>query len=249
MPQSGARYMQIAAHFRQLINAQRLLEGDQLPTDEEVGRLFNVSRITARQAMSELVQSGYIERIQGKGTFVRVRKADMQLNCLKGFTEEMQAYGLKTFSRLHSYEVVSCPADVAQRLRVDNGSKLHCLVRVRYAGDIPMAIEQVMMPFYLCPELEEMNLEGSLYHQLLERKGWQPVRASQNIEAGLVNHEYAGLLRLREGSPALVFERVSYLEDDTPMEYVVSVYRGDRYKFHVEMHREGSISADGAIKQ
>lgn len=248
MPQSGARYMQIATHFRQLIDNQRLLEGDQLPTDEEVGRLFNVSRITARQAMSELVQSGYIERIQGKGTFVRVRKADMQLNCLKGFTEEMQAYGLRTFSRLHSYEVVECPADVAERLRVEPGTRLHCLVRVRYADDIPMAIERVLMPFYLCPELAELNLEGSLYRQLQEKHGFQPVRASQNIEAGLVSRDYAELLHIREGSPVLVFERVSYLEDDTPMEYVVSFYRGDRYKFHVEMHREGNVSADGAIK-
>lgn len=248
MPQSGARYMQIAAHFRQLIDGQRLLEGDRLPTDEEVGRLFNVSRITARQAMSELVQSGYIERIQGKGTFVRVRKADMQLNCLKGFTEEMQACGLKTFSRLYSYSVIDCTEAVAERLRVETGSRLHCLVRVRYAGDIPMAIERVLMPFYLCPELESFHLEKSLYRQLQEQKGFQPARASQNIEAGQVSREYAELLHIREGSPALVFERVSYLEDDTPLEYVVSVYRGDRYKFHVEMHREGSVSADGAIK-
>lgn len=248
MARGESRYVQITAHFRKLIDGQRMLDGDQLPTDEEVGKLFNVSRITVRQAMSELVRLGYIDRIQGKGTFVRVRKADMQLNSLKGFTEEMQAHGLKTFSKLQSIEILACPKRIAELLRVEEGARVYSLLRVRYADDIPMAVEHVLMPFYLCPELEQMDLEGSIYRQLSERNGRIPVRASQNIEAGLVGAEYAELLHIRTGGPALVFERISYLEDDTPMEYVVSTYRGDRYKFHVEMHREGRISVDGALK-
>ena len=81
MPQSGARYMQIATHFRQLIDNQRLLEGDQLPTDEEVGRLFNVSRITARQAMSEHVDASLsFTALSGNGGDPFLTLRDRQLD-------------------------------------------------------------------------------------------------------------------------------------------------------------------------
>ena len=91
MTGSGTKYAQIADYYRLLIDSKKLREGDRLPSEAEISALFKASRITVRRAMEEIVQAGYIERIQGKGSFVRTLKRDMQLNHLKGFTEEMRA--------------------------------------------------------------------------------------------------------------------------------------------------------------
>ena len=238
MQKTGARYSQIATYYQELVDRQQLVEGDRMPTEEEVCRLFNVSRITVRQAMNELAQAGYIVRMQGKGSFVRMKKTDMQLNRLQGFSEEMRAKGMVPSTRTLEAKAVACDRKVGERLKLEPGTQVISMMRVRYADDIPMAVEHVHIPFFLCPGLLSMDLSGSLYQLLSQKYHLEPVRASQDIEAGYAGRQMAELLQMKQNSPALIIERVSYLENDMPLEYVVSVYRGDRYSFHVDMHRK-----------
>lgn len=238
MQKSSTRYSQIAAYYQERIDAGELVEGNKMPTEEEIGRLFNVSRITVRQAMNELAQAGYIVRMQGKGSFVRMKKADMQLNHLQGFSEEMRAMGMEPSSELRSGEIIACDPKVAQKLQVEPESQVFSLLRVRYADGAPMAVEHVHVPFYLCPTLLSHDLNGSLYKVLLEHYQLEPLHAMQDIEAGLASRQIAELLRIKPTEPSLIIERVSYLRGEVPLEYVISVYRGDRYAFHVDMHRD-----------
>lgn len=236
MTRSGTRYSQIADYYSRLIDGKILKDGAKMPTESQVCELFQVSRITVRQAMSELAQAGYIERVQGKGSFVKVQKTNMQLNHLQGFSEEMKAKGKTPSTQPISLEVTPCDRDVATRLELEEDARVTSICRLRLADGEPVAVEHVFIPFYLCPQLAQWDGRGSLYHQLAEY-GLKVCRATQDISAGFTPRGVCDLLNIPPRTPTLQIERVTYLENNTPLEFVRSVYRSDRYTFHVEMSR------------
>lgn len=236
MIRNRTRYSQIAEYYRNLIENKSLLSGEKMPTEEQICALFQVSRITVRQAMSELVQAGYIERVQGKGTYVKAKKTNMQLNHLQGFSEEMRAIDKTATSQLLEADIVRCEMQVAERLGLEMDARVISIKRLRLADGEPMAVEHVHIPFYLCPDLLQKDLNGSLYH-LLDEYGLQVHRASQDISAGFSPRSVCELLQIKQTTPTLNIERVTYLENGMALEYVQSAYRSDRYTFHVEMSR------------
>lgn len=232
----ATRYHQIAEYYRSQIDGKAMKAGEKMPTEEQVCELFQVSRITARQAMSELVQSGHIERIQGKGSYIRAVKMDMQLNHLKGFTEEMRAKGMTASSRVLSVTVEPVDDAIAKHLELAEGAQVISIKRVRYANAEPMAVEYVYFPFHICPDLVNREHSGSLYN-LLEEYGITVAKAKQDITAGFSPRAICDLLKIKPSMPTLLIERTTYLANGSPLEYVRSMYRSDRYSFHVEMSR------------
>lgn len=237
MQKTGTRYSQITQYYRDLIERGMLREGDKMPTEEEVGRLFSVSRITVRQAMNELANAGYIVRMQGKGSYVSAKKTDLQLNYLQGFSEEMRAKGMVPSTKLTVCEIESATETIAHKLAIEPGTQVYSFERIRYANETPMAVEHVRIPFFLCPGLTNFDLSGSLYRILSEQYNLRPEYASQDIEAAAANATSAEQLGLKLGAPSLRISRVSYLPGGMPLEYALSIYRGDRYSFHVDMMR------------
>ncbi len=236
MTKNGARYHQIAEYYRQIIDDKALNPGEKMPTEEQISALFQVSRITVRQAMGKLVQDGYIERVQGKGSYVKAQKVGMQLNHLQGFSEEMRAKGMIGSSQVLSVNVQPCDLKVAAQLGIDVGVQVISINRLRLADGEPMAVENVFIPFYLCPDLPQRDLSGSLY-QTLDEYGLRIARAQQNITAGFSSRSVCELLKIKPTVPTLQIERVTYLENGQPLECVFSSYRSDRYTFQVEMSR------------
>lgn len=236
MAGNGTKYNKIADYYLHLIESKALADGDRLPSEAEMSLLFKASRITVRRAMEEIAKAGYLERIQGKGSFVRTLKRDLQLNHLEGFTEEMKAKGLTPTSGVISACIQPCEQNVADHLAIETGAQITLIKRLRLADDEPVAFERVFVPFHLYPELVHEDLSGSLYGLLADR-GLKVSRASQNISAGFAPRAVCDLLKISQNAPTLNIERITYLDDGTPLEYVLSIYRSDRYTFHVDMSR------------
>ena len=146
MLKNGSRYNQIAEYYQKLIESKQLRSGEKMPTEEQICALFQVSRITVRQAMSELVQAGYIERVQGKGSYVKTPKTNMQLNHLQGFSEEMRAIGKVAASRLIDTGIENCDLMVAEHLGIETGTQVIYIKRLRLADNEPVAVEYVYIP-------------------------------------------------------------------------------------------------------
>jgi GntR family transcriptional regulator len=107
----------------------------------------------------------------------------------------------------------------------------------------PLAIEVSHISFIGCERLLEENLEEhSLYRLLEEKYGLPLVMAEQELEAGLVDDEEAKLLNLPMGSPILCIRRTTYTERDQPIEYVRSIYCGNKYIFYTSMKRDQLLS-------
>lgn len=232
-----SRYLQIINYYEGMIDAGKLTEGQQMPTEEAIGALFSVSRTTVRQALDGLAQTGYIYKIQGKGSFVSTKKAGMQLNHLIGFSDEMRSLGMVPSTVLVDQAIVLPTQAVAQALGIDATQKIYLITRIRCADGVPMAVETLHMPFYRFAGLETQDLSKSLYALLKEQYGCECGKAAQSIQAGAATPHDAKLLKIKSGAPVLCISRTTYGNDGLPFEYVNSVYRGDKYIFNVTLER------------
>lgn len=234
---AAPRYSQIISYYQSLIESGKLVEGEQMPTEEAIGELFGVSRITVRQALDGLAQGEYIYKIQGKGSFVTSRKANMRLDHLIGFSEEMRGLGMKPSSMLIDQVIMNPSETTARALKLDKAQKVYVISRVRCADGVPMAVERVYLPFTRFAGIETHDLKESLYSLLRDRYGCESSKAAQSIQAGLVNSADAKLLQIKTGAPILRISRTTYDADDIPFEYTESVYRGDKYIFRVTLNK------------
>lgn len=234
---AAPRYSQIINYYRTLIESGKLTEGEKMPTEEAIGELFGVSRITVRQALDGLAQGGYIYKIQGKGSFVSAKKAGMQLNHLIGFSDEMRGIGMSPSTVLIDQCLTSPNDTMAAALGIDMSQKVYLISRVRCADEIPMAVEKVCLPFSRFAGIETQDLNQSLYLLLKQQYGCEPHKAVQSIQAGLANSADAKLLQIKVGGPVLRITRTAYDSNDVPFEYTESVYRGDKYVFNVTLKK------------
>ncbi|HYF90809.1 MAG TPA: GntR family transcriptional regulator [Symbiobacteriaceae bacterium] len=231
-------YYQIKARLLEAIESGQLKPGDRVMSERELTAQFSVSRMTARQALTELENQGYLFRVQGKGTFVATPKLEQPLAGLTSFTEEMRRRGLEPGAKVLAAEEVPAGRRVARALGLGETAAVVRLERLRLAGGEPMALEVSHLPASLVPGLlERTPSQHSLYSLLAEEYGIRPVRGLQSIEAVAANSYEAETLRVREGTPLLMLERITRDAQDRPVEYVYSLYRGDRYRFTTELAR------------
>jgi GntR family transcriptional regulator len=232
------RYYQLKEIMRERIRVGEWKPGDLIPSERELGETYGISRMTARQAITELVNEGLFYREQGKGTFVSQSKITQQLIHLTGFTEDIKARGQRPSTRVISATMHQADEAVAEKLRVALGTPIFRLQRLRLADDEPLAIELSQIHFKDCERLLEEDLEQNSLYRLLEKKyGVLLMEADQEIEAGLASNEDAQTLKIAPGSAVLYTRRVTY-SGNQPVEYAKSVYCGHKYTFYTHMRRD-----------
>ena len=230
-------YYQLKEIFRSWIAAGDFDQDGRFPSEAELQQQFKVSRMTIRRALSELVQEGFLVREQGRGSFVVRPRVQDQLRYLTSFTEDMRLRGLPTRSRILDFRLVHDP-EVAKAMGIPESEELVQLRRLRLVRDDPVAIQNAFIRHRFCPGLVERGLmEGSLYATLEQGYGLKLGRAIQMVEAKPADEYEARLLEIKPGQPVLLLERLTFLRGGEPVEYVRSAYRGDRYRFTVELPR------------
>src|SRR6266496_2203734 len=233
------RYFQLKEIMRERIRSGEWKPGDLIPSERELSEKYGISRMTARQAITELVNEGLFYREQGKGTFVSQRKITQQLIRLTGFTEDIKARGQKPGTKVLSAQMFPADETTAEKLRIDPGTLIFRLQRLRLADDEPLAIELSQITFKDCARLLEEDLQQNSLYRLLETKYGLPLmEAEQELEAGLAGNEEAHILKIPVGSAVLFTRRTTYTDRNKPIEYAKSVYCGNKYTFYTQMKRE-----------
>lgn len=233
------RYFQLKEIMRERIRTSDWKPGDLIPSERELGETYGISRMTARQAITELVNEGLLYREQGKGTFVSQHKITQQLIRLTGFTEDIRTRGQRPGTKVLSAQMYPADETTAERLRIKAGEMLFRLQRLRLADGEPLAIELSLISFKGCERLLEEDLENNSLYRVLETKYGLPLmEAEQELEAGLAGNEEAHLLKIPVGSAVLFTRRTTYTERNQPIEYARSVYCGNKYTFYTHMKRE-----------
>lgn len=230
---------------------EEMASGEQLPPERDLAVELGVSRMTLRRAIDELVARGAVRRRHGSGVFALGPKLDQALMA-SSFTADMRARGLRPGARTLSFDVGPVGARIRSRLKLAEHDDAAQVTRLRLADDEPIALEELHVPRALVPDLAAADLEDQSFYDLLRaRCGIVVARSVQTIEPTVVDAQEAGDLDVPVHSPALLFERISWSADDQPVEFVRSVYRGDRYKIRTELTapgREGS-EPDGSERE
>jgi GntR family transcriptional regulator len=233
------RYYQLKEIIRQKVTGGQWAPGTPIPSERELCEQYGLSRMTARQSITELVNEGYLYREQGKGTFVAQPKITQQLLQLTGFTEDMEARSKHPATQVLNHQMVPADAVVATALRVKTGQLIFKVQRLRLANGEPLAIETSIINFIGCEHLMDEDLEHQSLYQILEQKyGQPPLEADQELEARLATDEEAHLLKISKGDPLLLVQRITYTDRNQPLEYAKSVYRGDKYRFYTRLNRK-----------
>lgn len=228
-------YFQLKTLIQKRISSGEYPVGLCLPSEREYCEEYAISRMTVRQAISDLVNEGLLRRERGKGTYVARPKIEQGLQVLTSFTEDMKRRNMHPGTQL--IHMVTCLATghVARQLGIVDGESVYEIARLRLANDEPMAIETAYVPIGNLPNLtEEKVATGSLY-EVMRENGLEITHATQTLEATLAKVWEATKLNIKNKAPVLLIERTTYSSGGQAIEFVKSVYRGDRYKFAIDL--------------
>lgn len=246
LPPGGPLYLQLKRWIEDAINGGAIKPGDALPSERDLALKVDVSRVTVRKAVLQLVQEGVLVQRHGSGTFVAppAQRVEQSLSQLTSFTEDMARRGMEVRAEWLDRGLYFPSPEETVILGLSAGERVARIARLRLTGDTPLAIERASLSSDILPD--PALIEDSLYKHL-DRSGSRPVRAIQRIRAANLGEDDARLLQVSAGSAGLNIERTSYLASGRVIEYTRSIYRGDTYDFVAEL-RLGDAPNTGVAK-
>lgn len=231
-------YRQIQEYMRQKIETKEWATGEQIPTEQQLGQQFGVSRITVMKAVSRLVDEGVLRKEQGRGTFVMGVSMVPQPLTLRSFSEEMRDRGLKPGTAVLEKSIIPANARLRDRLGLQSGQNVFKLVRLLLANSNPMGLHKAYLPSDLFPDLLQYLQDNvSLYTVLQVHYGIEPDRGIETYSAIQLDSEECQLLKITEGSPGFAVERQTFSEG-RPFEFVTALMRSDEFHYTVQLNRK-----------
>ena len=230
-------YYQLQQHLEAKINAGIWEAGCKLPSEKSLCDHFGVSRTVVRQALNGLASNNLIETQKGRGSFVATPKHTWQLmQSLSGFQENTVAQGQTIRTQVLALEVVPATGEIAEYLKLDVGTPVTMLKRLRFVDEEPIVVVTTYLPESLCPNLvEEDFTHRSLYDLLAANYDLVISEGIRSIEAINASAELAEQLQLEDGAALSLLKSIGWLADGTPLEYYVAWHRGDRSRFQVRL--------------
>lgn len=214
-------YEQLRGALLEAITEGKIPEGTKLPTEEELCDQLGISRPVARQAYSELIADGYVERMRGKGTFVRLsdnrgRFIDAQLS----FAKEMAILGKSHYTKMLRQEWVTGDLTLASKLNIGLDERCFHIRRMRYADEKPFVLVDNYIPESIFPGIDRYDLaKNSLYDIFESEYHVKVTRAKRTIRARLAEKEFAELFGVECGDPVLYVTNVAVDQNDRPVDY------------------------------
>ncbi|MBR8130492.1 GntR family transcriptional regulator [Burkholderia ambifaria] len=235
-------YVQIKDTLRARILDGTYAPHSRMPSEHELCAMFDVSRITVRQALGDLQKEGLLFKLHGKGTFVSKPKAFQNVTSLQGFAEAMSSMGYEIVNQLRSVRTVKADRHLATKLNVPEGAPLVEIHRVRLLNREPVSLEQTWVPEALGKRLAGADLATRDIFLILENDCGVPLgHADVSIDAILADDEIVDALRVEESSPVLRIERLTHDASGTPIDYEHLYFRGDAFQYRLRIDRQKAL--------
>ena len=210
--------------------------GDRIPSEDELAARFSVSKITIRQALSNLAADGYLMKVQGRGTFVAGNRPVVGLTMKTGLTDGLFGRGVQETREILERGAVEPPAEVRRLLGMDG--PIYRIATRRLAESVPVSTDESFIPAGLLPGIEEQDLGGFVLFATIQERGTRKVfRMRQTVEITILSEREAGTLGAPAGLPVLAVHRLMIGPEDQPLAYSRIVEIGDRFKFETEFER------------
>ncbi|KIL39196.1 hypothetical protein SD70_21650 [Gordoniibacillus kamchatkensis] len=229
-------YFIIKENLLKQIQAGTYPIGEKIPTENELCAQYKVSRTTIRLALHELELEGMLERIQGRGTFVKRKEVQHWVTQPHSYADVVLHAGQEPKTKLIESSVIPIESPLDEILQIPLKSPVTHLLRVRYADNEPLLYERSFIPWSLAPGLanEYNDNEGSLFKLLELKYNMKVHRTVEQLKPILADKTASRLLNIKEGAPCMQMRTFTYLQDNTLVEYNYAVFRGDLQNFTIE---------------
>lgn len=242
------RHSQISQWLRNQIDEGVYEADEKLPSENELAKKFDVSRVTIRRALQSLESESIIYRCQGLGSFVSDERASHDLVKLTDFNEDMARAGLEPSSVVKKFETVNAPDWLLPLLNIDEGSKVLQIGRLRLGDDEPIAFDSTWLPILYGQLLDEKILTESTIYNLLEKNYDIPViRGCYRLSAEIADETLASVLKVEERSPLFLIDRLSYTIGEKPLYYQKRYYRNDKVVYKLTLERSPGMQAGSSM--
>lgn len=229
-------YYQIKEAIKSWIINKEFTSGTKIPSENELAEKFNVSRLTVRQATSQLIQEGFLNSKRGEGTFVTDNENLINSFSLEfsGFMNDLFFYQISKI-QIKAVEInrLAPSKMIREKLELDMAEKeVVQIKRVRFLRDRLFTYTINYLPLEIGRRIDEKDLYKKPLLQILEQDlNIRFTGAVQTIQALFADQEVAEKLQIGPGLPVLFVERVMYTPKRKPIEVFQSFYRGDLHKF------------------
>lgn len=230
-------YEQLRKQLMKAIASGKLEAGTKLPTEAELCRNLEISRPVARQAYNMLIDDGVVERMRGRGTFVRTpstrgRFISKQLS----FAQEMSILHLEHSTEVLRAEWLHYTPELFSHLKLDRGQRCYHLTRMRYVSGKPLILVENYIPEPIFPNIDRYDFaKRSLYEVFETVYHVKIVRSNRILAAQTANAEFASLFHVHRGSPVFYVENTVYDQNDRPVDFSREYLDGLTQKFEFEV--------------
>ena len=241
-------YTQIEESIKKEISSGRLKAGDKVPSERELCEMFGVSRITARQAINEMVKKDLLFTVQGKGTFV-ANANNEKLTISQGlmnittFENTIANIGQSAGTRIENYKIMPVDFELCKILNLNITDQILNLNLIGTADGLPVVLYQSFfamdLGFRIYEEAQKKEKENIPFSTIDLYKSFSNIAPSyveQTFEAIIANTKLSETLKIEKGEPLFLVSSIIYAKGDAPIEYKKAYYRGNKYKFHIKRY-------------
>jgi GntR family transcriptional regulator len=223
-------YQQIVDQVRALIQKNKLKPGDTFCSEGEISRALAISKMPVRQAFQKLRSEGLLIIAKGKRPVIGSGRVPWNFQQLRGFSEEMKRRGLVPSARVLRLEIEEPEPEVAQALKLTPGERIYKVVRLRFVDREPVALVTSYLPARIFAGIDRQDLEKQSLYRVFEQVYRRKLQWAEEV-IGAINagNDEAKVLEASPGSPLLLIKETTYDDRDIPIEFSVSMLRGDRY--------------------
>lgn len=232
-------YKQLKEVLHKYIDEGKIKEGHPIPSERSLCEKFKISRITVRQAISEMINEGILYRKQGKGTYVAKRKVTQGLARIVDFTRTVLDLGMKPSTKILGNEIQPVDFQTAKILDIPINSQILKLSLLGMGDEEPLVLYESYFPLSLGRKMakeairREKEKKSFSTYDLYGESGVFPASINQTFEAINADERLSSILRVEKGAAIFMVTSVFIAKDQRPLEFRKAMYRGDRYKFYI----------------
>ena len=227
-------YVQIYSIIKDKIETGEWPAGNQIPTEDDLCKMYDVSKVTVREAIQELVREGCLKRQQGKGTFVMYSVPNQGLSMRTRLSEDIYGEGVIVNKEVLEMGVRRTPEDVSKFLMAD---EIYYILSRKYV-DNEIFNEEFFIPLFILPDINNEDIRNKSIYDLIEEKGTKKIfRVIQTIEVTKIMEDNVSIPEMKEGYPGLLVSRILTSSDGSPIAYSRLIGSGRKCKFLMEFER------------
>lgn len=225
-----AQYKVIENDLLEKIKIGYYKKGDMIPTELELSKTYQVSRVTVRKATDNLVAKGLLQRVSGVGTYVKNTSVKQKVPNIMGFTDEIIGMGMAPHTIVETFQLIKVPDNLTGTLGLEKDEMVYFIRRQRFADDQLFLLETTYMSARLYPDISIKILQGSKYHYFEKEKGFKIAYSKHIVTPIHPTKRIANLFGIAMDTPIIRIANTTYFDNGQVMDFTELTLNSPKYQ-------------------